>query len=169
MLVTARRRNLIVRLKIGGANWQQVADQVRATYERNRELAELPKGFDRRYAYKDFMAYLAYVKAEEKEDAVSYRELEIQRLDSLFLRYYSAAIGSPAVLDGAGEVVTEAVPPNVKAAEFCVKVIAERNRLTGAYAEVKIGLSGEVDMNVKTWETNIAKRRKAFEASRKKK
>jgi hypothetical protein len=87
-------------------------------------LEELPSGWDERYAYKDVMRELEKYRNGMKEDVETIRDIEVQRLDALFLVSFG-----------------QAREGNLQAIDRCLRIMERRANLLGLDkpAELKIG------------------------------
>lgn len=79
LLQTAQRRSDVIRLREAGATWEDVARAIERQYGADR----LPAGWDRRYAYKDFMRELEKLREDIKEGVEEIREMETRRLERM--------------------------------------------------------------------------------------
>ena len=81
----AKRRQLALELRKGGATYRQIADAIRVEYKLSRYACGL--------AYRDVMMALRELKANNRERAQDLLDLELARLDELTGAVYQKAIG----------------------------------------------------------------------------
>ena len=126
----AERRMLVLNMRKAGENYDTI---VRAV-EVDGVLRgwNVPKGYDRRYAYKDVMRELEKMRATTSEDAVAVRSLEIERLDKM--------------LSG---VWTSAVSGDDKAISSALRIMERRAKLLGLDEVVPMDLSGSIVFGVR--------------------
>lgn len=81
-LDTATRRSRVLQLArdTGCSDWRTIA----RTLEEEFGAALLPKGWDARYAHKDFMRELEHVRNLNLQNALEIRAIEDARLDDLY-------------------------------------------------------------------------------------
>lgn len=85
---TAERRRFVVAARLQGWNYRQIADGVAKKF-----ADDLPKGYDERYAYKDFARELKKLQAEVRESVNELRLLQLERLDDLLKGVWERAKG----------------------------------------------------------------------------
>ena len=85
---TVTRRAYVVECRMEGGTWEQVSEAVVDRYGREH----LPNGWDKRYAYKDFMRELERRQEESAETAEHLRDLQQLRLERLMKGLWRAAI-----------------------------------------------------------------------------
>lgn len=80
---TAVRRARVLELakETGCSSWQYIADTIASEFKEE----DLPKGWDRRYAHKDFIRELEAVRNFNLANAQEIRALEDARLDDLYM------------------------------------------------------------------------------------
>jgi hypothetical protein len=83
-MAIAQRRALAVELRKQGGSYRAIAQQLSA-------LDGVSDDDDHTQAYKDVMAELKRIREQSAEDAASVRELELQRLDELFVGMFARA------------------------------------------------------------------------------
>lgn len=110
LIDTAERRHFVIRLRKTGMTYQQISEATIARFGADG----LPEGWDSRYAYKDVMRVLQGLNDEIREDGEELRELELMRLDRLFLAMYGQAIEG-----------------NQGAVDRCLRIMERRARLLG--------------------------------------
>lgn len=79
LISTARRRQFVLSRRRTGDSWQQVAEKAKDAFGEEN----LPAGWDKRYAYKDFARELESLRKENQETAAEVRDLELMRLDEM--------------------------------------------------------------------------------------
>jgi len=108
------RREYVLSLRRAGARYRDIAQQVV-----NRFGAEnLPLHYDERYACDDVMTALSRQKERTAEAAESVREMELQRLDEMFLHLWPLARRRQE--DGG---------PDLKAMDRLLRIMEHRARL----------------------------------------
>lgn len=88
LIKAAERRQFVLELRKGGLSYRVVSDKVIDKFG----ASNLPKGYDARYAWMDVKAELDKLRIGIKEDAREIIDLEIERLDRLFLAMYNQAV-----------------------------------------------------------------------------
>ena len=117
--VAALRRPESLKLRIIGLSWRQIGQQLKVNHETARS--------DVRTALKETLD-------GSKFDADEYRELELQRLDQLWARYFPLALGGkqPDYKDEEGKlVIGEKFAPDSNAAWRCLQISKRRSELMG--------------------------------------
>ena len=108
-----------LRLRIIGLSWRQIGAQLNVSHETARQ--------DVKNALK---ATIGSIQIEADE----YRELELERLDQLWARYFPLALGGkrPDYPDKDGEIVIgETFAPDTNAAWRCLQISKRRSELMG--------------------------------------
>jgi hypothetical protein len=117
LLDTAERRAFVLNLRKSGATYRRIADMTLNQFGR----LKLPKGWDARYAYKDVMRELERLRIEIGEDTAEIRQMELERLDELFVSEYTKA------KQGIGASV-----------DRCLRIMERRSRLLGLDAPSRV-------------------------------
>lgn len=89
LLATAERRREVLQLREAGATWEAIANTLRERHG----AEELPKGWDRRYAWNDWDRELQKIQDETSEHAEQVRRMELRRLDRMMRGVWEKAIG----------------------------------------------------------------------------
>jgi len=80
MLATAVRRAEIMQYAVAGqSNYEEIAQAML----KKHGVTLLPRGFDRRYVFKDIQRELERVNEDMGEDTLKYKLLQTQRLDAM--------------------------------------------------------------------------------------
>lgn len=79
--------------------------------------------------------YLREMATLDSESVEDLRQLENERLDKLWMAYYTAAVGDPE----------NDKPPNLKAASFLLSLSARRAKMNGLDAANKVEHFGKID------------------------
>lgn len=121
----AQRRAAAIQLRISGATWQAIAD-------------ELGYG-SRQEACRDVGRALAEAREESADVAAEYRELELERLDALtraamevLERKHVKAVGSGEYME-----LLDDDAPKLQAVDRLLKIAESRRRLLGLDQEVE--------------------------------
>lgn len=85
-ITAAERRSFIMSLRKRAVTWQEIADQTIAKFG----AENLPSGFDRLYAYKDFKRYMGQLYKRTDQDAVAALGLELERMDDMLRAIWDA-------------------------------------------------------------------------------
>ncbi len=88
MIDATERRTYTLALRKAGVSYRDIADAVVNHFG----IANLPKGYDSRYAYKDVMRWIHIAREEMREGAHDILELELKRLDELMFALWDRAI-----------------------------------------------------------------------------
>ena len=115
------RRKLVMSLRRSGATYDQICEAVRGKFKE----ADLPKGYDRRYAWQDIKRELDKLKKDVSEAAEDIRTIEAQRLEAIFLANFPHAIKG-----------------DQKMAETCLKIHDRIMKLHGLDV-LKVGIDPE--------------------------
>ena len=118
-VVAAIRRPECLRLRIIGLSWRQIGHQLDINHETARS--------DVRTALKETLE-------GSKFDADLYRELELERMDQLWSRYFPLALGGkqPDYQDEEGKTVKgDTFAPDSNAAWRCLQISKRRSELLG--------------------------------------
>jgi len=117
--VAALRRPESLRLRIIGLSWRQIGRQLKV---------------DHNTARSDVKTALKETLDSSKPDTDLYRELELERLDQLWSRYFPLALGGkqPDFQDEDGKTVKgETFAPDSNAAWRCLQISKRRSELMG--------------------------------------
>ena len=91
---TAKRRELVLGLRMSGATYRQIARTIAERVAERKIDIKLPKGWDSRYAYKDVKREMERLDRDRAEATDEVRRLELERLDKMLLAIW------PQVRDG---------------------------------------------------------------------
>jgi len=123
---TALRRQFVMMQRVGGAGYNDIV--VAAIKEFG--LERLPKGWDERFAYKDVKRELDAINRDRREAGEEIINLELKRLDMLWMTHIESALKGD--LDAFGAVM---------------KVMERRAKLLGldAATRVKLDVTRKID------------------------
>lgn len=125
LIDTAERRAFVLDLKKSGATYRQIAAAAVKKFGSDR----LPSGWDALYASKDVKRVLKKLHSEIQEDMLEIRQLELERLDSLFIEmYHQAKKGVMGAVDR------------------CLRIMERRAKLLGLDAPQKISVDWRKEM-----------------------
>jgi len=125
-LSTAEKTIKAVEMKKAGNSYQEIGDEL---------------GCSREYAYKLVKNELKRLMEEVDESCLEYREIENQRLDSLWTKAYAK------VKDG-----------DLSAVNTCIKISERRSKLYGLDGPQKLEHTGEMNVNVSDVRERITSR-----------
>ena len=117
--IAALRRPECLKLRIIGLSWRQIGHQLDINHETARN---------------DVKTILRENLDSNKPETEEYRELELERLDQLWTRYFPLALGGkqPDYKDEDGETVKgETFAPDSNAAWRCLQISKRRSELMG--------------------------------------
>ena len=115
---TTERRNKALQYRKQGGTYRAVADAMIKEFGAEK----LPKGYDERYVYNDVMAILKKINAEIAENAEEVLQLELQRLDSMFIKVFERAVKKG----------------DDKAVLSCIRIMDRRDKYLGLGKPTKI-------------------------------
>lgn len=119
-LNTFERRQFVLKRRIEGRSFRQIAEETVIKFGHGR----LPNGWDERYAYKDLIRLLGSITDSTRQERKILRELELERLDSLWRVHFKQAMG------GHGPAV-----------DRCLKIMDRRAKLMGLDAPLQFAIS----------------------------
>jgi hypothetical protein len=140
LLATAERRAFVLRARKAGATYAEIA----AAAIEKFGVEQLPRGYDKRYAYKDVKRELDALREEIGEDAQAVLTLELQRLDDLLKGVWNLAARKN---------------PDYKAFDRVLRVMERRARLLGLDAAQEHRLSGADGGPIQVEDVNETRRR----------
>lgn len=137
-IVTAETRRKIWQMSLAGASCRAIGEQV---------------GLSRTMISNLRREELALVNEENFKSAQEWRDLQLERLDTLMLTYYGAATRTHKVISKDDEVVFLPAKDGLKAAELVLKIMQQRSKLLGLETE-KIEHSGGIQIQ---WTDPVSK------------
>jgi hypothetical protein len=121
----AVRRSQALSLRRQGGTWRDVADTLRATLETDEPVPGVTESYDAALAYRDVLAEIKRVAAENRPLAEFERDEQLEQLRELWQKFYAMAIERGDYL----------------AFDRCVTIQERRMKLLGMEAPQKIALT----------------------------
>lgn len=112
------RRNQVWELRKMGLSSRRIAEQVHVSYQ--TVLEDIDWVFEQ-------------LNRDTVESADEWRNLELERLDSLQVPMWQLAMGRAAVPAKDGQPAQKAVRPNIRAAQTILRISIQRAKLLGLY------------------------------------
>lgn len=132
-LLTARRRARVVKLRVDGKTWEEIAMAIESGINSGNLDAILPRGWDRRYACKDFRREFTRVQKESEVSVDEWRWLNVERLEKIVKLLFGGDVLSPADINS------------------LLATIKEENKMLDLYPREKV----DVTSNGQTLESGI--------------
>ena len=87
----AIRRNHALKLRLQGGDWGDIAETLRATLDTGEPVPEVTPAYDQASAYKDVLAEMKRLTAENKSLAQFELDLQLEQLRELWAKFYPMA------------------------------------------------------------------------------
>ena len=87
----AIRRNHALKLRLQGGDWGDIAETLRATLDTSDAVPEVTTAYDQASAYKDVLAEMKRLTAENKSLAQFELDLQLEQLRELWAKFYPMA------------------------------------------------------------------------------
>lgn len=121
LIEATERRNQALQLRKQGGTYRMIAEKMIEKFGKD----QLPKGYDERYVFNDVMAILNKLNKEIAENADEVRRLELERLDTMFIKQFEKAVKGDS-----------------KSVDACLRIMKRRDDYLGLSAAKKIDASG---------------------------
>lgn len=124
-ILLEERRQRVLALRVAGFTLQQIADQIEKEYGE-----KLPRVYNTQIVHNDLTVVLQRRDIESSKFILETKQIELERLDALWLVAYNMALGG-----------------DIKAMAMCIKIMERKAKFIGADAPEKL--------NVRDWRTEI--------------